>query len=136
MQLGRLPLCQLSYSRPRRRRRDRTRWPTAPPFGAVYQAPLRDLAPRGREGRHDTGVEPAASPDAWSSFAWLRTMSGPPGTAAPPSEDHMRMIARTSRPLALGLLSLALVGLSAVPVAADTTTTLVPIGSDYQPDTL
>ena len=49
----------------------------------------------------------------------------------------MRLSTRAPRSLALGLLSLALVGAIAGPAAAvDPTVTLVPIGSDYQPDTL
>ena len=48
----------------------------------------------------------------------------------------MRPSPRASRTLALGLLALALVGASAGSVAAAPTLTLVPIGSDYQPDTL
>src|SRR3954454_7326211 len=48
----------------------------------------------------------------------------------------MRRSTRVSRGLALAALSLALVGATAGPASADQTTTLVPIGSDYQPDTL
>jgi cyanophycinase-like exopeptidase len=48
----------------------------------------------------------------------------------------MRPSNRASRTLALGLLALVLVGASVGPVAAAPTLTLVPIGSDYQPDTL
>jgi cyanophycinase-like exopeptidase len=48
----------------------------------------------------------------------------------------MRHSTRVSRTLAIGLLSLVLAGTVAGPAAADPTTTLVPIGSDYQPDTL
>ena len=48
----------------------------------------------------------------------------------------MRPSTRASRILALGLLTLALVGAVPGPVSADPTRTLVPIGSDYQPDTL
>ncbi len=48
----------------------------------------------------------------------------------------MRPSTRALRALALGLLTAALLGASAGTAAADPTTTLVPIGSDYQPDTL
>jgi cyanophycinase-like exopeptidase len=48
----------------------------------------------------------------------------------------MRPSIRASRIPALALLALVFVGTSAGPVAADPTKTLVPIGSDYQPDTL
>ena len=49
----------------------------------------------------------------------------------------MRPSTRATRTLALGLLATALLGASTGAAAADpVTTTLVPIGSDYQPDTL
>ena len=48
----------------------------------------------------------------------------------------MRPSTRAPRAIALALLTAALLGASAGTAAADPTTTLVPIGSDYQPDTL
>ena len=48
----------------------------------------------------------------------------------------MRPSTRATRTLALALLTTALLGASAGSAAADPTKTLVPIGSDYQPDTL
>ncbi len=48
----------------------------------------------------------------------------------------MRPSTRATRTLALGLLTTALLAASAGTAAADPTTTLVPIGSDYQVDTL
>ena len=49
----------------------------------------------------------------------------------------MRPSTRATRTLALGLLATALLGASTGAAAADpVTTTLVPIGSDYQADTL
>ena len=48
----------------------------------------------------------------------------------------MRPSTRATRTVALGLLTTALLGASAGSAGALPTTTLVPIGSDYQPDTL